>query len=236
MTVPVFLLLMVILLFGIYYVIPLVAKYALRMVFLRKTATGRKEVYLTFDDGPDAVYTATLLDALKKQNIKASFFLLGSKAEQRPDLVRRMAGEGHLIGTHGYHHLHPWKTSPLRFLSDTRQMHQSLHTVTGPDPIRYYRPTYGKLNFINLAYLLVFRQKAVFWNIDPEDYNQAGSGDIVDFVEQNIRPGGVILMHDSRKQNAKNQADVTVESVRRILELLKTRGYAFKTVDELYTS
>jgi len=218
-----------------YFAVPFGIKYILRALFLIKIPSD-EVAYLTFDDGPDPDYTDALLDVLHSHNVKASFFVLGSKIADNPDILVRMVDDGHLIGEHGFRHLHPWKSAPTSFMADMLKMHRTFKAVNGNNPIRYYRPTYGKLNLINLIYLSVFRKRVIFWNLDPEDYNCADSDNIVEFIEQNIRPGSVILLHDGRNEFSKYPADITVKAVTRIIEILKNSGYDFKTVDEIYKS
>ena len=124
---------------------------------------------LTFDDGPDIRYTPLLLDGLKERNVRASFFLLGEKVEQYPELVERMQKEGHLVGNHTYH-----------------------HETTGVYPL-YLRPPFGAWKK-NLE--LCVEMLPVFWTIDTLDWKVKNTEKIVRTVKEQIEDGAIILMHD----------------------------------------
>ena len=107
--------------------------------------TQDKVIYLTFDAGFEAGYTPQILEALKKHNVKATFFVVGNYLETRPDLVKQMVEEGHTVGNHTYHHPDMSKISTLEsFQSEMEQVEQLYQSITGQSMKKFYRPPQGK--------------------------------------------------------------------------------------------
>ena len=107
-----------------------------------QTPADIKRAALTFDDGPHPVYTAHLLDELKKRGVKATFFVTGEHAELHPDLIKRMHDEGHLIGNHTYSHIQLTSSNKNQFKEELIQTNEILHDITGAE-VQYVRPPYG---------------------------------------------------------------------------------------------
>ena len=193
--------------------------------FAVSAATGEtalpKMVCLTFDDGPDARYTSVLLDGLRARNIKVSFFLLGEKVEQNPDLVRRMQEEGHLVGNHTYHHVQLDKLSDAKAREEILKTNNLIYETTGRYP-QYMRPPFGAWKK-NLE--LRVEMMPVFWTIDTLDWKVQNTEQIIKTVEEKIKDGSIILMHDEYK--------TTVEAALRLADSLKEKGYELVKVDEL---
>lgn len=156
---------------------------------------------LTFDDGPDPKYTPLLLEILKKHNIKACFFLLGSKAKKHPELVQAIIADGHDIGSHGHIHKHAWFLSPSATWKLWNLSISTLKDITGKEP-RFVRPPWGGVNLSFLLWCLVKRKKIILWSVSGKDWN----GDIpqsliVKKVVHNAKEGSIILLHDSGGKN-----------------------------------
>jgi peptidoglycan/xylan/chitin deacetylase (PgdA/CDA1 family) len=166
-----------------------------RIRFL-KWANESGKIFLTFDDGPEKLNTGLILDLLKRHGIRATFFVLGAKVEENLSLTQRIINEGHMIGIHGYNHLHPWKILPWRGMLDLSCGKKMLEK-NGIKTI-YIRPPYGKLNLFSLIYILTNHLKFVHWNIDPEDYNQSDSIKLSEQLKNKIQNGKVVLLHDGR--------------------------------------
>jgi peptidoglycan/xylan/chitin deacetylase (PgdA/CDA1 family) len=157
--------------------------------------TTEKLLYLTFDDGPDPESTDDLLDILYKYNIKALFFCDGRAAEKYPDLINRIKKAGHLIGNHGYMHLNGWLTSLKRYVADV--IKASHYTSSG-----FFRPPYGRLRF-NQYRELKKRYKIVLWDIMIYDFDTSfGRNKSLRILKKKLRPGSVIVMHDTGKSYA----------------------------------
>ena len=181
--------------FVLNYLLPHLIKKMWRMHFL-KWASKSKKIFLTFDDGPEKLNTELILDILKNHGIKATFFVLGTNVKNNISLTQRIMYEGHVIGIHGYNHLHPWKILPWRGMLDLSYGKKVLEE-NGIRTI-YVRPPYGKLNLFSLIYILINRLKFIHWNIDPEDYNQTDSVTLSKLLINKIQKGKVVLLHDGR--------------------------------------
>ncbi|HEX4086722.1 MAG TPA: polysaccharide deacetylase family protein [Chthoniobacteraceae bacterium] len=186
---------------------------------------GEHQVALTFDDGPDPKWTPMVLDILKKYNIKATFFLVGSQAEQYPNLVRRIVAEGHLIGNHTYTHANlaaiPGKQVELE-LNATQRL---IESITGRS-VTLFRPPYNADSSPSHADELEPLEKVhdmgyeiIMENIDPEDWARPGTDVIVDRVKELRRDGSLILLHD-----AGGNREQTVAALPQIIDWLQTRG------------
>lgn len=179
------------------------------------------EVALTFDDGPDIRYTPLLLDGLKKRNVRVSFFLLGEKVEQYPELVERMQEEGHLVGNHTYHHVQLDKLNETKAREEILKTNNLIYETTGVYP-QYMRPPFGAWKK-NLE--LCVEMLPVFWTIDTLDWKVKNTEKIVQTVQEETEDGAIILMHDAY--------DTSVEAALRVVDELKEQGYELVTVDRL---
>ena len=176
---------------------------------------------LTFDDGPDSRYTPLLLDGLKERNVRVSFFLLGEKVEQYPELVERMQKEGHLVGNHTYHHVQLNKLNETKAREEILKTNNLIYEATGVYPL-YLRPPFGAWKK-NLE--LCVEMLPVFWTIDTLDWKVQNTEKIVRTVQEQIEDGAIILMHD--------EYDTSVEAALQVVDELKNQGYELVTVDQL---
>ena len=115
-----------------------------------RRGTGSNDFALTFDDGPDPLYTPRLLDLLKQYNMKATFFLVGSHAEKHPEVVKRIHSEGHLIGIHNYVHKSNWFMRPVTVRKQVKRTDDIIYSITG-ERSSYYRPPWGIVNLFDFA-------------------------------------------------------------------------------------
>lgn len=182
-----------------------------------------KYVALTFDDGPKGTITETLLDGLKMRGVHASFFLIGALAEQYPELVQRMAAEGHQIGLHTYDHLAALTgITQEEFERQIGRSREIILDILGEERELMLRPPYGQVD----EHL---RQWAgcpmVLWSVDPEDWYYQDPAKEIDSVCDCAKDGAIILLHDT--------FDETVEAALAIIDRLHQEGYYFVTVEEL---
>lgn len=215
-----------------YWVIPFLAKKLLRYRFFKNIDTI-KGLCLTFDDGPDPESTPAILDILDKAGIHATFFLSGERAEKYPDLVSMIIEKGNEIGNHGYKHLHPWFSNPLKSMFDIIKGKQVIEKFAGRKHPLLFRPPYGKFNLLTLLYIIFSRQKVIFWDIDPEDYSLESAESKVGHISRNSQKKSIILLHDGRSEG-KHQSDpmMTVDVLRGVIESFKANGIKFvKTSD-----
>ena len=145
-----------------YGMIPWIFTSVLGFGVFRKNPSSNK-VAFTFDDGPESRFTPKLLDLLKKYNIRATFFVLGSKAEKNPGLIRRMNQEGHLIGLHNYMHLANWFMTPWTIRRELVRSASIIEQITGVRPI-YYRPPWGLLNLFDFFFTKGISNRAVVFD------------------------------------------------------------------------
>lgn len=173
-----------------------------RHMFLTNCSPSSGAVYLTFDDGPAPDVTPRVLDALARENVKATFFLVGRLAERHPEIVKRIHAEGHTIGHHSYSHKNPLSLPTLAMHEDVRRSIEVLQGILG-FRVRLYRPPTGKLRVLDFMSAWSLRQTIALWSVDPRDYAQPSSDDLVRwFQTRELCRGDVILLHDSEPQTA----------------------------------
>ena len=185
------------------------------------TPVEAPKIALTFDDGPSAAWTPALLDGLKERGVKATFFLIGENADKNPEIVKRMAEEGHLIGNHTYHHVELIKVSENEARLELADTSAVIVRITGKEP-EYMRPPFG-------AWQRKLEQEIqmlpVLWTIDPLDWTTENQDEIVNKVVTEAEENDIILLHDCYKSS--------VEAGLRIVDILQEEGFVFVTVDEL---
>lgn len=185
--------------------------------------TQEKVAALTFDDGPDPLYTGTVLDILQAKSIKATFFILGQNAKQNPDLLKRILNEGHEIGNHGYSHSYiPNKFIDELILTD-ELIYQSLNQHT-----LYYRPPGGIITKSIVKEVADKGQILTLWSIDSKDWQNPGPKQIEQNVVKDIFPGSIILLHDGGENR-----EQTIQALTGIIEHLQQQGYRFVTLSDL---
>lgn len=192
-----------------------------------------KEIAFTFDDGPDPIYTPKLLDLLNKYQIKASFFVLGSKAEKHPQLIRRMHQEGHLVGLHNYVHKSNWFRFPWVVRRELDYSCALLENLIGSRPI-YYRPPWGLLNMFDLG--LRKHLEVVLWSLMVGDWrSKGGSEKIKRRLLQHIKPGDIILLHDSGDTMGANwdAPRYTLEALEHVFGEIQIQGYNCVRIDHM---
>lgn len=179
---------------------------------------NKQEVFLTFDDGPHPEATPFVLDVLKANGIKATFFILGKNAELYPELVRRVTEEGHSIGNHGMNHLNGWLTEAGRYADDVAKGRE----ITGAE---IFRPPYGRMTPAQYR-LLKETERIVFWDVISGDFDRNIDGNtVMNNVLKNARNGSIIVMHDSKKAMKNLQG-----SLNGIIGKMKEDGFSFRTL------
>ena len=159
-------------------------------------------IALTFDDGPDPVRTPQVLDHLKQFNLQATFFVVGFKAAQNPEIIRRMVDEGHQIANHTYFHGEPSETPANQFVAETTACQSLLTRLTG-GPVTCFRPPKGELGFRKLLGLWQLKQTVILWNIDSRDFTFSTPSEFDAWSQRYApAPGDIVLMHDDRAVTA----------------------------------
>lgn len=191
--------------------------------------TSRKVIYLTFDCGYENGCTEAILDALKRHHAPAAFFVVGNMVETAPDIVRRMAAEGHIVGNHTYHH------PDMSAISDQEAFRRELEALealyqetTGQTLSHYYRPPQGKYSVENLKQAQALGYRTVFWSLAYVDWyvnDQPTAEQAYAKLLPRIHDGAIVLLHSTSATNAA------------ILDELLTKwedmGFTFASLDEL---
>lgn len=192
---------------------------------------SENKLALTFDDGPDPRFTPQILDVLEGYNVKATFFLMGARAEAHPELVKRMIDEGHIIANHTYWHPNLVNEDDVATLEN--EVNKTEDTLA--DQIGYrtklFRAPYGFLNNELVEKLKEMNYSVVGWTVDSLDWQEAAPEVITYNVLSNIHPGAIILMHDGAEWEGDRTN--TIKSLREIIPELKDQGFDFVTVPEL---
>lgn len=188
-------------------------------------------VALTFDDGPDGVFTPQVLDVLKRHGVRATFFLVGKRAAARPDLVRRMVAEGHEIGNHSWDHAELTRMDSRRVHAELAETHQLLRRLSGR-PVRLLRPPYGAVNATVLKEAGALGYRTVLWNVDSLDWRPDVDRDgVLHNVLPNVRNGSIVLQHAAGGKG--EDLSNTVAALPLLIRTLRGQGYRLVTLSEL---
>lgn len=193
---------------------------------------SKKYIALTFDDGPTPSEDATLgvLDVLAKYNVKGTFFMLGTAAEENPDTARQVAQAGHQVLSHSYSH------DEEHFLNNTTEddvrtqvgkAREAIGAATGTEPL-YIRPPGGNVDVKAIKAAGTLADGYIGWSVDTFDYNLPGSDAIASVLVNDVEPGSVVLMHDGGGDRSQ-----TIEGLDKAIPELQAKGYTFVTIDEM---
>ena len=191
---------------------------------------SEKVIYLTFDAGYENGSTEKILDILKKHQVPAAFFLVGHYIEKNPDLVRRMAEEGHTVGNHTMHHPDMSRISqPEAFEKELADLEKLYRETTGEELPKFYRPPQGIYSEENLKMAKNLGYKTVFWSLAYVDWNndaQPTKEEAFSKLIPRIHNGAVVLLHSTSRTNG--------EILDELLSKWKEMGYRFGHIRELF--
>jgi len=194
--------------------------------------TSKKVIYLTFDAGFENGNTPAILDALKKHNASACFFLVGNYIETAPDLVQRMVDEGHLVGNHTYTHPDMSKISDASsFSQELTKLEEAYQALIGQPLPKFYRPPQGKYSAENLEQAQALGYTSVFWSLAYVDWytdNQPTAEQAFSKLLPRIHPGAIVLLHSTSSTNA--------SILDELLTKWEAEGYSFGSLSELKRS
>ena len=180
--------------------------------------TKNKEIWLTFDDGPDPDITPWILAVLKKENVKATFFLVGEQIEEFPELVGAIIKEGHTIANHTYSHKNGWLTAKEKYIADVEKCQELMPKN------KLFRPPYGKITKAQIE-LLKDYYKIILWDVLSWDFQQNTSPKRVqENILKNTKEGSIIVLHNNQK-SYKNLHSILEETI----QILKEKGFCFST-------
>lgn len=196
---------------------------------LRKGDASLKYVFFTFDDGPHPVYTSEILNILEKNNVKATFFFLGKKAQELPEIVKLVRSKGHSIGSHGYSHNPIWILPPNLVREEFEKTDRIIYSILNEEP-QYIRPPWGGFNLGLLRFLNNEKRQIVLWSLDSRDWQRGISVEkVIRRVLERIEPGDIILFHDGRWDDISRK---TVEALPLLIEEIRKRGYEISSLSE----
>ncbi|UUV99523.1 polysaccharide deacetylase family protein [Vagococcus luciliae] len=181
-----------------------------------------KKVALTFDDGPNNTSSLQILDTLKKYDIKATFFMLGSMVDTYPDVVKKIHDAGHEIGNHTYDHKDLTKLDEASIKQEIDSTNQKIEKLTGEKPT-LLRPPYGAYN--DRVTKVESNMSIALWNIDTLDWKTHNPTAILGEVKKELQPHSIVLMHDIHQDSA--------DSLENVIKYLKSQGYTFVLANEL---
>ena len=202
--------------------------------FIYKVKTKKKQVALTFDDGPHPVFTNKLLILFKEKGIKATFFVTGSNIEKHKKIVTRMIAEGHELGNHSYSHKNLiFKKKSM--IKEEIQRTDNLLRELGVKGEIHFRPPFGRLLFAASSVLGALNKKVIMWNVPTKDYKVNDPNVILKRIYKRVKPGSIIVLHDSGIKRPGKIIDrqATIKAVQILIDELPKKGYEFRTISEL---
>ena len=201
--------------------------HAARIIYSFAGGTEKPRVALTFDDGPHPRYTPEILDILKEYGVTATFFAVGSNAENYPHIVERICNEGHELGNHTHNHAHVAKLSREALCKDIESA-QSVLEGLSHKPVSLFRPPEGVCTEDLKSYCEQKGMTILLWSIDTRDWAHTPVLEICENVKSNVKDGSIILMHDFIGKNSPTPA-----ALRRIIPMLQELGYEMVSVSQL---
>lgn len=188
-----------------------------------QSSSSKPQVALTFDDGPGA-YTNQLLDIFKKYNVKASFFVLGSRVNSYPEIIKREINEGHTVGNHSWSHPQLNQLAKNNIEQQISNTNDAIFKLTSYRS-KFLRPPYGATNEIVANVSRNLGMSQILWNVDPRDWADKNSQIVCNRILANTKSGSIILSHDIHK--------TTVEAMPCVIEGLKKQGYKLVNIETL---
>ncbi|MBC9785210.1 polysaccharide deacetylase family protein [Heliobacterium chlorum] len=195
-----------------------------------KGVSDKRYVALTFDDGPDNFYTPRILDILREKGVKATFFIVGKQANTFPEVLRQIAQEGHAIGNHTWDHPKLTNLSTVEAVNEIQLTENEIHRITGLKT-KLFRTPYGSINGTIITELQNLGYKVIEWSIYSRDLKGKTKHQILDVVNKEVTPGSIILQHC--KATIPGQLNAAVEALPEMIDLLRSQGYEFVTVDTI---
>ncbi|HQV98993.1 MAG TPA: polysaccharide deacetylase family protein [Bacteroidia bacterium] len=180
--------------------------------------TTKKEVFLTFDDGPIPEVTPWVLETLKQYDAKATFFCVGDNVKKHPDIYRMIVDQGHKVGNHTMNHLNGWTNFNKTYFENIEKCNALIHS-------NLFRPPYGKIKPSQISHLKN-DYRIIMWDVLTKDYDASVTGEYCfEKVKKNCKPGSIIVFHDSIKAEKRLR-----KALPKSLEYLKQEGYTFSSI------
>jgi peptidoglycan/xylan/chitin deacetylase (PgdA/CDA1 family) len=189
--------------------------------------TDRKEIFLTFDDGPTPEITPFVLKQLKQYNAKATFFCIGKNIENHPEIFHQILSEKHSVGNHTQNHLNGWKTKNINYLESVLKCEDVISNLADKTKeSKLFRPPYGRIKKSQAKEILKRGYRIIMWNVLSADFDRSISKEkCLENVLKNTKKGGIIVFHDSLKASEKLQFVLP-----KVLEEFSKKGFSFKGI------
>jgi len=188
-------------------------------------------VSITFDDGPNPRATPRILDVLRREGVRATFFVLGRHAERWPELVRRAALDGHQLGNHGYFHRKLHRRSPGYVRDDLTRGTEQIVRASGVRP-RHFRAPHGFRSPWVTPIAASLGQRTVVWSLGVWDSARPGADVIATRTLEGMHAGSILLLHDGDGYDPEGDRSQTAEALPAILDGLRRRGFRFTTLPD----
>ncbi|RYY71333.1 MAG: polysaccharide deacetylase family protein [Chitinophagaceae bacterium] len=185
-------------------------------------ATDKKEIFLTFDDGPHPEQTTFVLDELRKYNAKATFFCIGKNVVEQPAIYRQILEEGHCVGNHTHNHLNAWKVDDRAYL-------ENIKLATGYIDSNLFRPPYGKINSFLVKQLAspAYQLRTIMWTILSGDFDTKISKErCLENVLLHAKGGSIVVFHDSEKAQERMRFALPA-----VLKYFSEKGFVFSSLE-----
>jgi len=206
-------------------------------LFGRAFARGsnRRQLALTYDDGPHERFTPELLEVLAKHDVRATFFMLGHNVARHPKVAASVAGEGHVVGNHSFTHPNLVFVSPNQLTLQIAACHQALQDAVGPHS-NLFRPPHGARLPHILRQVRTLNFEPVMWSATAWDWNERTASIIESTVTKQISGGELIMLHDGYHLLAPIDRSATVAATDRLIRRYKEQGLEFVTVPQMLQS
>lgn len=187
----------------------------------------KKTIYLTFDDGP-SIYTLELLELLKREKVKATFFVVGDLAKNNPNIIKKVIEHNHMVGLHSMNHKNALLMMPRETLKDMIDSFDVLYRQGVH--IKLYRAPWGMFNLFSIIAVKKYNLKQVFWTVMAEDWKgDISYNEIEKRLYHRVRDGSVICLHDGRGKN--DAPKRTIKALESLIPKWKEEGYNFETME-----
>lgn len=195
--------------------------------FLWRVSSNKKEIYLTFDDGPTPKVTEFVLDVLNDYQAKATFFCIGKNVEEHPQICTQIVDQGHSIGNHTHNHLKGWRSLRKEYLENVLKAQKTIQKLSPKDQnTQLFRPPYGKIKKMQTKDLQKNNFKIVMWDILSGDWDARISGErCLRNVKDNITNGSIVVFHDSKKAEKNLKF-----ALPKVLAHFSEKGFQFKAI------
>ena len=188
--------------------------------------TDKKELYLTFDDGPTPEITSWVLAVLKEYNAKATFFCIGNNIAKYPQVFEAVLKEGHSVGNHTQNHLKGWVMDTEKYVEDFRKTDFLLGRYTLSNTKKYFRPPYGRIKGEQITQIKKQGYEVVLWSVLSADFDRSISPEkCLKNVISNAKKGAIIVFHDSQKASKNLKY-----ALPKVLAHFSKKGYRFKAL------